>query len=72
MITAKNMTDAIKELTTQYPNYNVLDNWSSADFDDQTGAVVRERLEKIPSIRFFTAHEPKPAAVAEQIVPATQ
>jgi hypothetical protein len=55
---------------TRYPNYNVLDKWSSADWDDQTRRVVRERLEGIPPIRFFTEDEARTlAAVAERIIP---
>lgn len=55
---------------TRYPNYNVLDKWSSADWDDQTREVVRRRLEEIPPIRFFTDEETKLLeAVAERIVP---
>jgi len=55
---------------TRYPNYNVLDKWSSPDWDDQTREVVRRRLEEVPSIRFFTDDEALTlAAVAERIVP---
>jgi hypothetical protein len=55
---------------TCYPNYNVLDKWSSADWDDQTRRVVRERLEEVPPIRFFTEREAHTlAAVAERIIP---
>lgn len=55
---------------THYPNYNVLDKWSSPDWDDQTREVVRQRLEEIPPIRFFTADEARTLmAVAERIVP---
>ena len=55
---------------TRYPNYNVLDKWSSADWDDQTRRVVRERLEEVPPIRFFTEDEARTlAAVAERIIP---
>jgi hypothetical protein len=55
---------------TRYPNYNVLDKWSSPDWDEQTREVVRERLEDIPPIRFFTNEEARTlAAVAEGIVP---
>lgn len=64
------MTEAKKEFQTRYPNYNVLDKWSSPDFDDQTREAVRERLEEVPPIRFFTAHEAETlAAIAEQIIP---
>jgi hypothetical protein len=62
----------MKEQTfqTRYPDYNVLDKWSSPDWDDQTREVVRKRLEEIPPIRFFTDEETKLLdAVAERIVP---
>jgi Gluconate 2-dehydrogenase subunit 3 len=55
---------------TRYPNYNVLDKWSSADWDDQTRRAVRQRLEEVPPIRFFTEDEARTlAAVAERIIP---
>ena len=55
---------------SRYPNYNVLDKWSSPDWDDQTRDVVRQRLEEIPPIRFFTDEEARLlAAIAELIVP---
>ncbi len=55
---------------TRYPNYNVLDKWSSPDWDDQTRRVVRQRLEEVPPIRFFTEDEAHTlAAVAERIIP---
>lgn len=55
---------------TRYPNYNVLDKWSSPDWDDQTREVVRQRVEEIPQIRFFSDEEAHTlAAVAERIVP---
>lgn len=55
---------------TRYPNYNVLDKWSSPDWDDQTREVVRQRVEEIPPIRFFSDEEAHTlAAVAERIVP---
>jgi hypothetical protein len=55
---------------THYPNYNVLDKWSSLDWDDQTREVVRKRLEEIPPIRFFTNSEAVTlVAVAERVVP---
>lgn len=56
--------------STRYPNYNVLDKWSSPDWDDQTREVMRRRLEEVPSIRFFTDDEALTlAAVVERIVP---
>jgi hypothetical protein len=55
---------------TRYPGYNVLDKWSSPDWDDQTRRVIRRRLEEVPPVRFFTAHEARTlAAVADRIVP---
>src|SRR2546423_1398398 len=59
-----------QEFQTRYPDYDVLDKWSSPDWDDQTREVVRERLEAVPEIRFFTKAEARTlAAVAERIVP---
>ena len=59
-----------QEFQTRYPRYNVLDKWSSPDWDDQTREVVRRRLEEVPEIRFFTAAEARTlAAVAERIIP---
>lgn len=55
---------------TGYPTYNVLDKWSSPDFDDQTREVIRKRLQEVPPIRFFTAHEAATLeAVANCLVP---
>ena len=59
-----------QEFRTRYPGYNVLDKWSSPDWDDQTREVVRKRLEEIPIIRFFTKQEARTLrAVAERIIP---
>lgn len=59
-----------QQFRTRYPNYNVLDKWSSPDWDDQTREVVRERLEEVPPIRFFSEEEARTlAAVAERIIP---
>jgi Gluconate 2-dehydrogenase subunit 3 len=58
------------EFQSRYPGYNVLDKWSSPDWDDQTRAVVRKRLEQIPPIRFFTDQEVRTLnAIAERILP---
>jgi hypothetical protein len=58
------------QFQTRYPDYNVLDKWSSSDWDDQTREVVRKRLEEIPPIRFFSHEEAQTlAAVAERILP---
>ncbi len=61
-----------EQYKTRYPKYNVLDKWSSPDWDDQTREVIRKRLEEIPAIRFFTEAEVNIlAAVAECIIPQT-
>lgn len=55
---------------SRYPGYNVLDGWSSPSWDDQTREVVRQRLERVPPVRFFTAEEAALVAlVSERIVP---
>src|SRR2546423_13879631 len=57
-----------QEFQTRYPDYDVLDKWSSPDWDDQTREVVRGRLEEVPEIRFFTETEARTlAAVAERV-----
>ena len=59
-----------EEFRTRYPGYNVLDKWSSPDWDDQTRRAVRKRLEEVPPLRFFTEGEARTlAAIAERIVP---
>lgn len=55
---------------TRYPGFDVLDKWSSPDWDDPTREVVRRRLEEVPPVRFFTDSEARTlAAVADRIVP---
>ena len=44
-------------MTARYPGYDVLDKWSSVSFDDQTRAVLRQRLNIIPERRFFSEAE---------------
>lgn len=59
-----------EQFRTRYPGYNVLDKWSSPDWDDQTRRVVRKRLEEVPPIRFFNEEETRTlAAVAGRIIP---
>ena len=61
---------AEQEFATRYRGYNVLDKWSSPDWDDKTREVVRRRLEDVPPVRFFTEDEARRlAAIAERIVP---
>lgn len=40
-----------------YEGYDVLAKWSSPDWDEPTRAVVKQRLDAIPPIRFFTDAE---------------
>jgi hypothetical protein len=59
-----------EQFRSRYAGYNVLDKWSSPDWDDQTREVVRQRLEEVPPIRFFTPHEVRTlTAVANRIIP---
>jgi hypothetical protein len=63
----------VTDLQSRYPNYNVLDKWDSPDWDDQTREVVRQRVEEIPSVRFFTPEEARLlAAVCDRIVPESE
>ncbi|MDQ3949761.1 MAG: gluconate 2-dehydrogenase subunit 3 family protein [Gemmatimonadota bacterium] len=55
---------------SRYPDYDVLDKWESADWDDQTRAVVRRRLEQVPPVRFLTPEEARLLqAVCDRILP---
>jgi hypothetical protein len=45
------------DLRSRYPGYDVLAKRNSVDWDDQTREVVRQRLENVPPIRFFTPDE---------------
>lgn len=57
-------------MTSRYPGFDVLDKWSSADFDDPTREVVRRRVEEVPPLDFFTATEAATLqAVADCLVP---
>jgi hypothetical protein len=61
---------ASRAFATRYPSYDVLDKWSSPDWDAQTRSVVRRRLDEIPPIRFLVdAEVPLLAAVAERLIP---
>ena len=54
----------------RYPDYNVLDKWSSPDWDDQTRDIVRKRLQEVPSTHFFDKHELLTlAAVIDRVLP---
>lgn len=54
----------------RYPGYDVLEKWSSADFDDATREVVRRRVVEVSQLQFFTAEEAAALqALADRIVP---
>ena len=56
--------------STRYADYDVLAKSSGPDWDAQTRAVVRQRVEHIPSIRFLSAEETRLLeAIAERILP---
>jgi hypothetical protein len=58
------------ELHSRYPDYNVLDNATSPDWDEQTWAVVQHRITPDPSARFLSDAELRTlAAIAERIIP---
>jgi hypothetical protein len=50
---------------SRYPGWNVLGKWTSLDWDEPTRAVVRARLDDVPTIRFLSPHE---ASTLEAIV----
>lgn len=53
-----------------YRGYDVLDKWSSPDWDEQTREVVGKRLFEVPERRFFTEAETRTLeAVAARIMP---
>jgi hypothetical protein len=55
---------------TRYPDYDVLNKWSSPDWDAQTRSAVRRRLTEVPPIRFLASAEAALLeAVAERLMP---
>ncbi len=58
---------------SRYPDYDVLDKWESADWDDQTRDVVRRRLEDVPPRRVFTREDARLLeAICDRILPASE
>ncbi|HYH86781.1 MAG TPA: gluconate 2-dehydrogenase subunit 3 family protein [Pyrinomonadaceae bacterium] len=58
------------EFRTRHTRFNVLDKWSSPDWDEQTRRAVRRRLEEVPAVRFFNDEEARTlSAVVERLVP---
>ena len=61
------------EHPTRYAGWNVLAKWWSPDWDEQTRAVVRQRLEELPPVRFLTPGEVRLLdAVVERLVPQAE
>jgi len=61
-----------QEFHSHYSAYDVLDKWSSPDWDDQTREVIRQRLQNVPPIRFFTEQEVRTlTAIVDRILPQT-
>ena len=55
---------------TRYPGYDVLEKWSSPDWDTQTRSTVRRRLAEVPPIRFLVGGEVAMLeAIAERLMP---
>ena len=53
-----------------YPDYDVLDKWSSPDWDEQTREAIGKRLLEVPELCFFTIPERRTLeAVVARIVP---
>ena len=46
-----------ERLRSAYPDYEVLSKWRSASWNDQTRAVVSERLDNVPERIFLTQEE---------------
>jgi hypothetical protein len=40
-----------------FPDYDVLDKWDSPSWNEQTRAVIRKRLNRVPDRKFFTESE---------------
>jgi len=59
-----------RSIRSHYPHFNVLDKWATPDWDDQTRVVIRDRIENVPAVRFFTEHEARTMeAVVDRILP---
>jgi hypothetical protein len=61
---------ATPTFASRYPSYDVLDKWSSPDWDAQTRSIVRRRLAEVPPIRFLESAEVALLeAASERIIP---
>jgi hypothetical protein len=47
----------VTEFRTPYLTYDVLDKWDSPSWNEQTRAVVRRRLERVPERRFLSQEQ---------------
>jgi len=58
------------ELGSRYSEYDVLEKWGTADWDNQTREVVRNRVDHVPPYRFFTPDESRLLeSIVERIIP---
>lgn len=58
------------EFRTPYLTYDVLDKWDSPSWNDQTRAVIEQRLKRVPERRFLTEeHWSLLQAIADRLVP---
>lgn len=54
----------------RYPDYDVLDKWDSQSWNDQTRAVIEERLDHVPQRKFFPPEQwALLEAIAARIIP---
>jgi hypothetical protein len=57
-------------LPTRFPGYDVLDKWDTPSWNEQTRAVVAERLNEVPERRFFSPDEwATLQAVCDRLIP---
>jgi hypothetical protein len=47
----------MSDFHTPYLTYDVLDKWDSPSWNDQTRAVIRERLDQVPGRRFLSEEQ---------------
>jgi len=60
----------MSDFHTPYPGYNVLDKWDSPSWNEQTRAVVDNRLHEVPKRRFLTtAQWSLLQAICDRLIP---
>ena len=54
----------------RFPTYDVLQKWNTPSWNEQTRAVIKQRLDRVPDRRFFTETEWEIlAAVCDRLIP---